>query len=143
MPMPARSLRSGAGRGFSTAGRFWSARLSGSVRSGWLVVRTSDDLILAEAAKVYGPMPGEKFPIPAVDISKVDPKYFRRTVRYDSKEAPGTIVVDPNTSTSIASRTLDPPPATGPMSAAMVFCGTVTLMSGANPNGRRGHRPWK
>ena len=56
---------------------------------------TSDDLILAEAVKVYGPMPDEKFPIPAVDISKVDPKYFRRTVGYDSKEAPGTIVVDP------------------------------------------------
>ena len=55
----------------------------------------SDDVFLAEAAKTYGPMPNEKFPIPAVDISKVDPKYYRRTVRYDSKEAPGTIVVDP------------------------------------------------
>lgn len=56
---------------------------------------TSDALFLAEAAKTYGPMPDEKFPIPAVDISKVDPKYYRRTVRYDSKEVPGTIVVDP------------------------------------------------
>ncbi len=56
---------------------------------------TSDDLLRAEAAKVYGPMPEEKFPIPAVDISKVDPKYFRQTVHYESKEAPGTIVVDP------------------------------------------------
>lgn len=56
---------------------------------------TSDDLLRAEAAKVYGPMPDEKFPIPAVDISKVDPKYFRRTVPYESKEAAGTIVVDP------------------------------------------------
>ena len=50
---------------------------------------------LAEAAKVYGPVPDEKFPIPAVDVSKVDPKYYRRTVRYDTKEAPGTIIVDP------------------------------------------------
>ena len=56
---------------------------------------TSDALFLAESAKAYGPMPGEKFPIPAVDISKVDPKYYRRTVAYDSKEAAGTIVVDP------------------------------------------------
>ena len=56
---------------------------------------TSDDLMLAEAAKVYGPMPGERFPIPAVDISKIDPKYYRRTVSYASKEAVGTIVVDP------------------------------------------------
>ena len=56
---------------------------------------TTDDLFLAEAAKAYGPMPDEKFPIPAVDISKIDPKYYRRTVRYESKEAPGTIIVDP------------------------------------------------
>lgn len=49
----------------------------------------------AEAEKVYGPVPDEKFPIPAVDVRKVDPKYFRRTVRFDSKEEPGTIIVDP------------------------------------------------
>lgn len=56
---------------------------------------TTDGLSRAEAALMYGPMPNEKFPIPAVDLSQVDPKYFRRTVRYESKEAPGTIVVDP------------------------------------------------
>ena len=56
---------------------------------------TSDGMSFAEAAKVYGPVPDEKFPIPAVDVSKVDPKYYRRTVRYDTKEAPGTIIVDP------------------------------------------------
>jgi lipoprotein-anchoring transpeptidase ErfK/SrfK len=50
---------------------------------------------LAEAAKVYGPVPDKRFPIPAVDVSKIDPKYFRRTVRYDTKEAPGTIIIDP------------------------------------------------
>ncbi|MES5481759.1 L,D-transpeptidase [Bradyrhizobium sp. INPA03-11B] len=55
----------------------------------------SDYMSLAEAEKVYGPVPDEKFPIPAVDVSKVDPKYFRKTVRYDSNEAPGTIIVDP------------------------------------------------
>jgi lipoprotein-anchoring transpeptidase ErfK/SrfK len=56
---------------------------------------TSDSLLLAEASKTYGPMPNEKFPIPAVDISKVDPKYYRRTVSYETKEAAGTIIVDP------------------------------------------------
>ncbi len=30
---------------------------------------TTDGILLAEAAKVYGPMPDEKFPIPAADIS--------------------------------------------------------------------------
>ncbi len=56
---------------------------------------TSDDMMRAEAAKLYGPLPNEKFPIPAADVSKIDPKYFRQIVRYDSKEAPGTIIVDP------------------------------------------------
>jgi lipoprotein-anchoring transpeptidase ErfK/SrfK len=56
---------------------------------------TTDDLMLAEAKTTYGPLPGEKFPIPAVDLKKLDPKYFRRTVQYASNEAPGTIVVDP------------------------------------------------
>jgi lipoprotein-anchoring transpeptidase ErfK/SrfK len=56
---------------------------------------TSDRLIPAEVAKLYGPAPNEKFPIPAVDLRKVDPKYFRQTVRYDAREAPGTIIVDP------------------------------------------------
>lgn len=55
----------------------------------------SDGMSFAEAQKLYGPVPEEKFPIPAVDVSKVDAKYYRRTVRYDSKEAPGTIIVDP------------------------------------------------
>jgi lipoprotein-anchoring transpeptidase ErfK/SrfK len=56
---------------------------------------TSGGMSRAEAARLYGPMPDEKFPIPAVDLGKLDPKYYRRTVRYDSNEAPGTIIVDP------------------------------------------------
>ena len=55
----------------------------------------SDGMSLAEAQKIYGPAPDEKFPIPAVDVTKIDPKYYRRSVRYDSQEAVGTIVVDP------------------------------------------------
>jgi lipoprotein-anchoring transpeptidase ErfK/SrfK len=54
---------------------------------------TSDGM--SEAAMLYGPVPDKKFPIPAIDVSKIDPKYYRRTVRYDTKEAPGTIIVDP------------------------------------------------
>jgi lipoprotein-anchoring transpeptidase ErfK/SrfK len=56
----------------------------------------SDGMSLAQAAKVYGPAPDEKFPIPAVDVSKIDPKYYRRTVHYDTDEAVGTIIVDPS-----------------------------------------------
>jgi lipoprotein-anchoring transpeptidase ErfK/SrfK len=54
-----------------------------------------DGMSLAEAEKVYGAVPTERFPIPAVDVSKIDPKFMRRTLPYDSKEAPGTIIIDP------------------------------------------------
>jgi len=50
---------------------------------------------MAQAEKHYGPRPDERFPIPAVKLAKVDPKYFRRTVSYNSKETVGTIIVDP------------------------------------------------
>jgi lipoprotein-anchoring transpeptidase ErfK/SrfK len=55
----------------------------------------ADGISRAEAEKLYALAPDEKFPIPAVDVSKIDPKYYRRTVRYESSEAPGTIIVDP------------------------------------------------
>lgn len=50
---------------------------------------------LAQAEKYYGPRPEERFPIPAVNLNKVSPKFYRQTVRYASKEAAGTIIVDP------------------------------------------------
>lgn len=56
----------------------------------------TDGLSRADAEKWYGAVPDKKFPIPAVDIEKIDPKYFRRIVNYPSKEAPGTIIVDPS-----------------------------------------------
>lgn len=48
-----------------------------------------------EVKALYAAVPDKKFPIPEVDLTKVDPKYFRKTVQYDSGEAPGTIIVDP------------------------------------------------
>jgi len=48
---------------------------------------------MSEAKKIYGPVADKRFDIPAVDVSKLDAKYVRRTVRYHSKEAPGTIIV--------------------------------------------------
>lgn len=54
-----------------------------------------EGMSLAEAQKVYGPVPDKKFAIPAVDVSKVPPKYFRATVPYETTEAVGTIIVDP------------------------------------------------
>lgn len=48
----------------------------------------------AQLAVMYGPIADKKFPIPAADVSKVDPKFYRQKVKYDSKEEPGTIIID-------------------------------------------------
>ncbi len=79
--MNRRSFLAGAAAGLGSLG------LAGCV--------TSDGMSRSEAALMYGPVPDEKFPIPAVDVNQMDPKYFRRTVRYESREEPGTLIVDP------------------------------------------------
>ncbi|WP_246270404.1 L,D-transpeptidase [Hongsoonwoonella zoysiae] len=43
---------------------------------------------------MYGPIPDEEFPVPAVDLKKVDPAYYRRVVDYPTPERAGTLVVD-------------------------------------------------
>lgn len=45
-------------------------------------------------ANMYAAMPHERFPIPAPDITKVDPKFWRQEVAYASQHPVGTIVVD-------------------------------------------------
>ena len=67
--------------------------------TGLLGACTSTDVanseeILSSAASMYGPLPKERFPIPAIDTKKIDPRNFRQEVRYRTKEAPGTVVVD-------------------------------------------------
>lgn len=42
----------------------------------------------------YGPRPQEQFPIPAVDIARVDPRYWPKMVDDPTGERPGTVVVD-------------------------------------------------
>ncbi len=43
---------------------------------------------------MYGPIPHEQFPMPPMNVAKVDPKFFRQQVAYSGPETPGTIVVD-------------------------------------------------
>ncbi|WP_298965786.1 L,D-transpeptidase [uncultured Roseibium sp.] len=50
--------------------------------------------IPAEYLQMYRAMPEERFPIPAVDLTKIDPAYYRRFVDYSSPEPAGTIIVD-------------------------------------------------
>jgi len=44
--------------------------------------------------RMYGPMPYERFPIPAVDLSRVPSQFYRQYVDYPTREAVGTVVVD-------------------------------------------------
>ena len=43
---------------------------------------------------MYGPLPNEKFPVPAIDLTKLDPSMFRTEVNDPTGEQPGTIVVN-------------------------------------------------
>jgi lipoprotein-anchoring transpeptidase ErfK/SrfK len=43
---------------------------------------------------MYGPLPDEKFPVPAIDLTKLDPNMFRTQVDDPTGERPGTIVVN-------------------------------------------------
>ncbi len=43
---------------------------------------------------MYRAMPEERFPIPSVDLTRLDPRYYRQMVEYPSVEEPGTVIVD-------------------------------------------------
>ena len=45
-------------------------------------------------ARMYRAMPEEDFPIPAIDLSKVNKKFYRQLVDDPTGERPGTIVID-------------------------------------------------
>ncbi len=45
---------------------------------------------------MYAEVQGEPHPVPAIDLSKVDERWWRREVAYRGRENPGTIVVDPD-----------------------------------------------
>jgi lipoprotein-anchoring transpeptidase ErfK/SrfK len=47
-------------------------------------------------ALIYAAVDGEPFPVPAVDLAKIDPAFLRREVAYATPEPPGTVVIDPN-----------------------------------------------
>jgi lipoprotein-anchoring transpeptidase ErfK/SrfK len=49
----------------------------------------------ARYESMYGAINTEPYPIPAVDLSRIDPKFYRREVSYPTSERPGTIVVEP------------------------------------------------
>jgi lipoprotein-anchoring transpeptidase ErfK/SrfK len=44
--------------------------------------------------EVYAAIDNEPFPIPAPDLTKIDPRFWRQEVAYQSPEIAGTVVVD-------------------------------------------------
>ncbi|HUG62207.1 MAG TPA: L,D-transpeptidase [Methylomirabilota bacterium] len=72
------------------------AVLAGCVSSGGRpVVRVTDPRRDPMYLSMYGPMPNERFPIPAVDLRLIDPVYYRQQVVYDTDRRVGTVIVDP------------------------------------------------
>ncbi|MEM7290205.1 MAG: L,D-transpeptidase [Pseudomonadota bacterium] len=45
-------------------------------------------------ASAYAPVVDSEVPLPAFDYSRMDPKYLRKWVRFNSRHKPGTVVVD-------------------------------------------------
>lgn len=71
-----------------------SAALAGCVSTPRLPERIPAPPPVNPVALGYGPLPDEQFPIPAADLSVVDPKFYRQEVDDPTGEEPGTVVVD-------------------------------------------------
>ncbi len=54
-------------------------------------------LKLNKYEEIYGPLPGEKFPIPAVKLKRVDPRFYRREVDFETDQPAGTVIVNTET----------------------------------------------
>ena len=50
----------------------------------------------AEYNRIYGAFGGEPFPVSSFDYTMMAPENLRRNVRYQTAEAPGTIVIEPH-----------------------------------------------
>ena len=50
-----------------------------------------------DAAQHYGPVAGEPFPVPGVNLRQIDPAFLIKPVAYEGAEEPGTIVINPDT----------------------------------------------
>ncbi len=62
-----------------------------------LATRRAQNEAYSYYERLYGPLPNERFPVPAVDLRLVKPQYFRRQVDNTTGYPPGTLVVDTGT----------------------------------------------
>lgn len=56
--------------------------------------RTESPALDPRYVSMYAAVRDEPFPIPGVDLRRVDPRWWRQEVSYEGGHAPGTIVVD-------------------------------------------------
>ena len=49
----------------------------------------------ADPDGLYDAVPGEPFPVPAINLSRLNPRFLRKIVYYDTDQDAGTIVIDP------------------------------------------------
>ena len=59
-------------------------------------LRQTGSLISPQYLAMYAAAENEPYPVAAVDLSEINPDFLRREVAFDTREHPGTIVVDPN-----------------------------------------------
>jgi lipoprotein-anchoring transpeptidase ErfK/SrfK len=45
---------------------------------------------------LYGQIDNERFPVPDVDLSQIDPVFLRQQVAYGASDPPGTIIIEPS-----------------------------------------------
>ncbi len=54
-------------------------------------------ILATEYEQMYGPMPEEEFPIPAVKLERLDPRFIRKEVDFESDQPEGTVIVNTTT----------------------------------------------
>ena len=68
--------------------------LAGLVACAAAPTAASAAAVSGEARGLYGPV-ADKFPIPAINLSRIKPAFLRSQVPYPTREPAGTIVIDP------------------------------------------------
>jgi lipoprotein-anchoring transpeptidase ErfK/SrfK len=90
---------------------------------------------------MYGPVEGRALPIPAVDLTKIDPAFLRTEVDYTTTEPPGTIIVDPQSRYLYFVQPGAERSAMRRASARKASSGRARRRSTASRSGRTGIRP--
>jgi lipoprotein-anchoring transpeptidase ErfK/SrfK len=70
-----------------------AAAMGSSLPAGSTLAQSMRDMSAYQ--RMYAPIDDDLYPIPGIELSRINPAYLRRVVEYDTTEAPGTVVVDP------------------------------------------------